>query len=516
MNINTIRQDLLSSIVVFLVALPLCMGIAIASGAPPAAGLITGIVGGILVGAFSGSPLQVSGPAAGLAVLVYEIVQERGMETLGIVVLFAGLIQIVAGCLKAGQVFRAISPAVIYGMLAGIGILIFGAQFHVMVDDQPRSDGLKNLISIPESIVKGIFPVDGSAHHLAAYVGVGTILLLIAWAQFAPKKLKWIPGALIAVVAATAASALLKLPIRYVQLSDDFLNSISIFNLAELPKFLTADLLLLGATVAFVASAETLLSAAAVDKMHDGPRANYNKELLSQGIGNTVCGLLGSLPMTGVIVRSATNVAAGAKTRMSAMMHGFWLLALVAAVPWLLRMVPTASLAAILVYTGYKLVNPQNVKRLLQYGGAPVVIYAATVIGIVTTDLLKGIVLGIILSVLNVIYARTHFTIRMRPSDDGRRMDVYLGGAATFLRLPKFADALESISPGYETHVHLRDLDYIDDASLEVLSSWQQQRTQKGSTVVVVWDEALRLYRDKNPLGSYQRSDAIMPAASSH
>lgn len=448
-----------------------------------------------------------------MAVLVYDVVQKRGMDGLALVVLFAGLLQIGAGLLKAGQVFRAISPSVIFGMLAGIGILIFGAQFHVMVDDQPRSSGLGNLLAIPESIAKGLFPADGSEHHTAAYVGVGTIAILLLWAQFAPKKLKWVPGALVAVAVATAVSAVLSLPIRYVKLSDNFLDAVSFTDLGNLSKLVNSDLILLALTFAFVASAETLLSAAAVDQMHDGPKANYNRELLSQGIGNTLCGLLGALPLTGVIVRSATNVAAGAKTRLSAMLHGFWLLALVVAVPWLLRMVPTASLAAILVYTGYKLVNVQNVKRLLRYGGAPVVIYASTVIGIVATDLLKGILIGLALSVLNVIYARTHFSVRMQHSGHAR-IDVYLIGAATFLRLPKFADALESVPADHETHIHLRDLDYIDDACLEALSAWQAQRTQKGATIIIEWDEALRLYKDKNPLGSYQRANVAVTTAS--
>src|ERR1044071_10341497 len=186
----TLNQDLLSSVVVCLVALPLCLGIAIASGMPPAAGLITGIIGGIVVGSLSGCPLQVSGPAAGLAVLIYDIVQKHGVETLGTVVLLAGLIQMGAGFLRAGKVFRAISPSVIYGMLAGIGILIFGAQFHVMVDDKARSTGIQNLMGIPESILKGIFPIDGKVHHLAAYVGVATLIVLIAWTKFAPQKWK--------------------------------------------------------------------------------------------------------------------------------------------------------------------------------------------------------------------------------------------------------------------------------------------------------------------------------------
>ncbi len=514
MNPNTIKHDLLASVVVFLVALPLCLGIAIASGVPPAAGLITGIIGGIVVGALSGCPLQVSGPAAGLAVLVYEIVQKHGLEKLGLIVLLAGVIQVVAGFLRAGQVFRAISPSVVYGMLAGIGILIFGAQFHVMVDDKPRASGLSNLLTIPESIGKGLFPIEGGSHHLAAYIGVGTIVILILWTKFAPKQLKLIPGALVAVIASTAVAAALALPIRYVELSDNLLGGIQFFQFGELPKLFSGDLFLLAVTVAFVASAETLLSAAAVDQLHGGAKANYNRELISQGVGNALCGLVGSLPMTGVIVRSATNVAAGAKTRLSTVLHGVCLLALVAAFPGLLKMIPTASLAAILVYTGYKLVNVQNMKRLLRYGGAPIVIYAATVAGIVATDLLTGILLGFTLSILQVIYARTHFNMQLEPHPNGRRIDVFLKGAATFLRLPKFVDALDAISPEKEAHIHLRDLDYVDDACLEALTSWQQQRTQKGSVAVIEWDEAMRLYRDKNPLGSYQRADLAVTGSS--
>src|SRR5262245_33379922 len=165
----------MASVVVFLVALPLCMGIAIASGAPPSAGLITGIIGGLVAGALAGAPLQVSGPAAGLAVIVYEIIQRHGFSALGPILILAGALQLLAGALRVGQFFRAMAPAVVYGMLAGIGILIFGAQFHVMVDDKPRENGLANLLSIPESIQKGIFPVDGSSHHIAAILGLVTI-----------------------------------------------------------------------------------------------------------------------------------------------------------------------------------------------------------------------------------------------------------------------------------------------------------------------------------------------------
>jgi MFS superfamily sulfate permease-like transporter len=292
------------------------------------------------------------------------------------------------------------------------------------------------------------------------------------------------------------------------------LGAITFLPLGQLNELINADIILLAFTVAFVASAETLLSAAAVDQMHDGPRANYNKELISQGVGNALCGIVGSLPMTGVIVRSATNVAAGAKTRLSAILHGVCLLALVVAAPNLLRMIPTASLAAILVYTGFKLINVQNMKRLLRYGGAPIVIYAATLIGIVATDLLKGILIGLALSMLKVVYARTHFNMRMLQRGDGKRLDVYPEGAATFLRLPNFADALEKTPVDQEVHVHLRGLEYVDDACLEALTNWQQQRTQRGSIVVVEWGEALQLYKDKNPLGSYQRADLVVSGSS--
>lgn len=200
---SSLTSEVPASFVVFLVALPLCMGIAIASGLPPSRGLVTGIVGGIIVGAVSGSPMLVSGPAAGLAVIVAEIVKEYGIEMVGPILLLAGLIQLLAGIFKLGQLFRAMSPAVIYGMLAGIGILILASQFHVMLDDQPRIHGIENLISIPNTIYKAFFPIDGSVHHVAALIGVITIISLLLWEKFKPNSLKLIPGALVGVVIAT-------------------------------------------------------------------------------------------------------------------------------------------------------------------------------------------------------------------------------------------------------------------------------------------------------------------------
>lgn len=495
---NSFSQDVLASFVVFLVALPLCMGIAIASGAPPAAGLITGIIGGIVVGLMSGCPLQVSGPAAGLAVLVYDLIQKHGLVMLGPIVLLAGLMQLAAGVLKVGQLFRAISPAVVYGMLAGIGVLIFGAQFHVMVDDAPRKSGWENLLAIPEAVYKGIFPVDGSAHHIAAVIGLITIGVLLLWTHFAPKKIKWVPGALVGVFVATALAQIVKAPISYVKIPDSLLGELQLPTLDVLSRMGDWQLLAAAATLAFVASAETLLSATAVDQMHDGPRTNYDREMMSQGVGNLLCGAVGALPMTGVIVRSATNVAAGAKTRWSAVLHGVWLLVLVAAAPMLLRMVPTASLAAVLVYTGYKLVNPANIKRLLHLGGMPVAIYAVTVFMIVATDLLTGIISGLLLSLASVVYGLTHLAIKVRPRRDMPRIDVHLNGAATFIRMPKLIDTLDSLPLDQEVHVHIRDLAYIDHACVEAISNWEKQRKDRGAHSVVEWDELMEKYRTLN------------------
>lgn len=494
---ETLAQDALASIVVFLVALPLCMGIAIASGAPPAAGLITGIVGGIIVGFLAGSPLQVSGPAAGLAVIVYELIQKYGFETLGPILLTAGLMQLAAGLLRAGQLFRSIAPAVVLGMLAGIGVLIFAAQFHVMVDDAPRSSGIKNMIAIPEAVYKGVFPIDGAVHHLAAAIGLTTIVSLLLWNKLAPVRLRWVPGALVGVLVATAAAQLLRLPIRYVNIPDNLLGSIALPSLDAFAKLGDWRLLLAALTMAFVTSAETLLCATAVDQMA-GTRTKYDRELFAQGLGNSICGLLGALPMTGVIVRSAANVNAGAKTRLSAILHGVWLLLLVAVAPFVLRMIPTASLAAVLVYTGYKLVSPANVRKLVQYGRMPVLIYGVTVVMIVATDLLTGIISGLALSLAHLLYSLTHMSVKIRQDPSTGHVHVHLSGAATFIRMPTLVDALDAVPHHVEVHVHINELAYIDHACLDAISNWAAKRNRSDARTVVEWEELMAKYQGAN------------------
>lgn len=601
MTITTLKRDLLASVVVFLVALPLCMGIAIASGAPPAAGLITGILGGLLVGALAGAPLQVSGPAAGLTVIVYDVIQKHGIEMLGVIVLLAGAMQVVAGLLKLGQIFRAASPAVMEGMLCGIGILIFAGQFHVMVDDKPASSGIRNLITLPVAVAKG-FPLtemapkefyrsrtrwikevltihlsqvelsesvahvvshqapgseevaaslrqlaadqeaitnrlnqlavdtapqemrdaaqasanaltalragDAAAaregqqetelqlvtildnlksHRWAAGLGVMTIVVLLAWQSLGPQKLKLIPGALLGVTAATAAAAFFDLPVLFVEVPSDLREAIFLPTAAEFRGLFEPTVWMSSAVIAIVASAESLLCAGASDLMHHGPRTRYDKELAAQGIGNVCCGLLGGLPMTGVIVRSAANIRAGAQTRLSAMLHGLWLLIFVVSLPVVLRMIPTSSLAAILVYTGWRLVNFKAMKRLWETERGEAIIFAVTATTIVVQDLLTGVAVGIVLSLVQLIYTFARLEIRTdQPFAEGQTR-LRLKGVACFLQLPKLARALEQLTPGCEVVIDAADLRYIDHACYECLRNWREQHESNGGRVIIDW-----------------------------
>lgn len=493
-NFGTLTNDFVSSLVVFLVALPLCMGIAIASGMPPALGLATGVIGGIVVGTLSGAPLQVSGPAAGLAVIVFEAVREFGPATLGTILLLAGAIQLLAGRFKLGQWFRAISPAVVYGMLAGIGILIMAGQFHVMIDDKPRASGIGNIAAIPQAVYKAVFPVDGSAHHLAAGIGILTFLSILLWNKFRPRAMKVIPGSLIGVVLGTAVAAAFQLDIKHVEIPANLWSVFAFPTQESLLRMLEPRAIVTILTIALIASAETLLSTAAIDRMHSGPRADYDKELTAQGVGNMLCGLIGALPMTGVIVRSSANVQAGAKTRRSAILHGLWLLVLVLAFPSVLRLIPMASLAGILVFTGFKLVDLEHLSKLKSYGVMPVFIYAATVAGIVGVDLLTGVALGFGLTIAQILWNATRLHVNVTHSPSRNRADLELKGLATFLRLPKLAQALDGIPVSSTVHVHIQELYHIDHTCLDLLKATAEQRQCQGGLLEVHWEELTHRY----------------------
>ncbi len=621
----SLRHDLLASIVVFLVALPLCMGIAIASGVPVAAGLINGIVGGLVVGVLAGSPLQVSGPAAGLTVIVFEAVQEFGLSALGIVVLIAGVLQLLAGVFKLGQWFRAVSPAVVHGMLSGIGVLIFASQIQVMIDSKPKENGIRNLLAIPTAIQQGLpLPSWGSAternmraellrnvvdlqkqqaslaaalgemasdeqsgaqdvklqdtlrgqwvatqadisskldrerdtiqgaeyfqreddkprvvrdavalavattknaqeqlqaasvpdaqtavaaaavaqnvlvdalknREWAAKIGLLTILIIVLWMLLAPKKLKIIPAPLLAVVIATALATTLHLPVLYVDVPARLTDGITFPSFEVLGKHSLLALFQTGLLIAIIASAETLLCATAVDQMHQGPRTKYDKELAAQGVGNIICGILGAIPMTGVIVRSAANVQAGGRSRWSSIMHGMWLLLFVVLFGPLLRMIPTSCLAGILVYTGYRLIAPKTFFELWKHGKMEAFIFLTTVVVIVGEDLLTGVVTGVVLSALKLLWTFSHLEVKIGKEADNRTI-LELKGAATFIRLPVLAKVLEAVPASTELHVDLKGLDYIDQACLELLMNWEKQHASTGGRLFIDWGHLHSLY----------------------
>ncbi|MGG7570131.1 SulP family inorganic anion transporter [Streptomyces sirii] len=469
-----LRRDFAASLVVFLVALPLCVGVAVASGVPAELGLVTGIVGGLLTGLLPGSSLQVSGPAAGLTVLVYEAVQEYGVAALGVLVLAAGLLQLLMGALRLGRWFRAISVAVVEGMLAGIGLVLIAGQLYAMADTKAPSSGLDKIAGLPGMLVATM----GSGTALTAFgLGAGTIAVLVLWKKL-PKAVQVVPAPLAAVALATAASALFELPVAKVEVQG-LLEAIQPPGLSDLDRL--AGVGVVGTVLAFtlIASAESLFSAAAVDRLHDGPRTDYDKELMAQGAGNTVCGLLGALPMTAVIVRSAANVQAGARTKASRVMHGLWLLLFAALLPAALGVIPLAALAGVLVHSGCKLVPVRQLGKLWREHRGEALILAVTAVAIVAVSMFEGVLIGLALAVAKTAWETSHVRIDVIDKGAGP-IQAHLTGNATFLRLPKILDTLEALPQNRPIELHLAGLRHLDHACRMSLENWAARHSAEG------------------------------------
>lgn len=490
-------KDCLPSLVVFLVALPLCMGVAIASGMPPATGLISGIVGGIVAGMISSSPFQVSGPTVSLALIVWDIVNRFGISALGLIIFFSGLLQISFGALRLGRIFRAVSPAVVQGMLSGIGLLILVSQFHVMLDAKPKGTGLDNLIALPELLLKVLTLNDG-VHEAAALIGLLTIATILIWDKLPIEKLRSaLPPTLLAIIVSTAVATALDLHLNRVQLPDSIISALSPLELSAVGHYGWA-LLQQALVVALVGSAETLLTANALDRMLPGHKSKYDQELIAQGVGNTICGTLGALPVAGVIVRSSVNVKAGARTKASTVLHGVWLLLFTLCFPALLSLIPAASLAAVLVYAGYKLIDIRAAKRIAEHGRPELFIFILTTLAILTTNLLTGVLLGMTMSAAKLLYVFCKLDI-LKTQTNGR-IKLQLIGAATFFSLPKLADSLDELPVDTELHVDFSRLTYIDHASLDLLMKWEEQYKSQGGTLTIDWGLLQAKFDTKVPL----------------
>ncbi|SDO10184.1 SulP family inorganic anion transporter [Lentzea jiangxiensis] len=434
--------DLGASIVVFLVALPLCVGVAVASGVPAELGIVTGVVGGVVVGLLPGSTMQVSGPAAGLTVLVADAVARHGIQALGVIVLGAGLLQVLLGVARCGRWFRAISPSVVQGMLAGIGLVLVLGQ-------------LKPIVASP----------------IALALGLLTVVIMLLW-QRTPMRV--VPGVLVGVVVCTALAALFTSDVDKIvvgTLSAD----------VHLPNFSLLDTGVVGTAVVFalVASAESMFGATAVDRMHNGPRTRYNKELVAQGVGNTICGLLGALPMTAVIVRSSANVAAGARTKASRVLHGVWLLLFVVLLPGLLTLIPVAVLAAVLVHAGWKLLGLGDLVRLWRTDRAEGAVLALTAGLIVATDLLTGTLVGLLAAVVKTAWDVSRLSVVETPEG------LALKGNATFLRLPRLLDVLDGVDREH-VRMDLSGVRHLDQACGQAIEQWVDESRRAGRTVELV------------------------------
>ncbi|MGW1540840.1 SulP family inorganic anion transporter [Streptomyces sp. NPDC002309] len=475
-----LRQDFAASVVVFLVAVPLCVGVAVASGAPAELGLVTGIVGGIVTGLLPGSSLQVSGPAAGMTVLVHEAVVEFGLPVLGVLVLAAGLLQLAMGALRLGRWFRAISVSVVEGMLAGIGLVIIAGQLYAAGGTRAPTSGIDKIVGLPEAVVAAV----GSTTALASVaMGAATIAVIVVWRRM-PEKLRAVPGALAAVALATLATAAFGLPVDTVEVNGliDSIHPPGAGAFAEL-----ASPAVIGTVLAFtlIASAESLFSAAAVDRLHDGPRTRYDKELMAQGAGNTVCGVLGALPMTAVIVRSSANVQAGARTKASRVLHGVWLLLFATLLPSVLALIPLPALAGILVHAGWKLIPFRQLVTLWRDHRGEALILVATAIAIVGVNMFEGVLIGLALSVVKTAWEASHVKLEVMDKGAGP-VQAHLSGNATFLRLPKILDSLESLPQDRPVELDLSGLHHLDHACRTALESWAERHSASGTDPVKV------------------------------
>lgn len=473
-----LRQDFTASLVVFLVALPLCVGVAVASGVPAELGLVTGIVGGIVTGLMRGSSLQVSGPAAGLTVLVFEAVQQFGLPALGVIVLVSGALQMAMGALRLGRWFRAISVSVVEGMLAGIGLVLIAGQLYPALAAEAPDSGPGKIAGLPGALADALGDTDALA---SLALGAGTIAVLVLW-KLAPAAVRAVPGPLAAVGLATAAAMALGLPVATVEVRG-LLGSIQPPPLSAFGEL--AGLGLLGTIVAFtlIASAESLFSAAAVDRLHDGPRTQYDKELVAQGAGNTICGLLGALPMTAVIVRSAANVQAGARTKASRVLHGVWLLLFAALLPDVLGYIPIPALAGVLVYSGAKLIPVRALATLWRESRGEALILVVTAVSIVAVSMFEGVLIGLALAIGKTAWEASH--VRLEFVDKGAGpVEAYLSGNATFLRLPKILDSLEALPTDRPVRLDLSGLHHLDHACRTALESWAERHSSSGTEPV--------------------------------
>ncbi|ACU39497.1 SulP family inorganic anion transporter [Actinosynnema mirum] len=460
--LGVLRHDVPASLVVFLVAIPLSLGFAAASGAPLMAGLVSAAVGGIVAGALGGAPMQVSGPAAGMVLITTSLIAEYGWAATAMITVGAGLFQLACGLTGVARVALSLSPAVVHGLLAGIGVTIALSQLVVALGGEAGATAEENVLML-------FAPVDLESLAVGA-VAVAVMLLwpLVPRASFAPAPL-------VAVAAATGVGA--GLDVARVELP-----GIEGLVAPEMPSGPITGIAFAVVTVAVVASVETLLSAVAVDKLHDGPRADLDRELVAQGVANAVAGAVGGLPVSGGIARGSTNVAAGAVTRMSAVLHGVWIGVFALALGSVLELVPLAALSGVLLVVGLRLVSPERMRVLWRHGEFTA--YAVTVVGVVGLGLVQGVLLGVAAAVLRSVYRLAHCSVRVDEAG-GEGCRVVIRGSLVFLGAGRMVRELRGVP--LRRHVVLElHIDFLDHGAYEAIEDWRAGYQRLGGSVEVL------------------------------
>ncbi|MFI6173695.1 SulP family inorganic anion transporter [Nocardia sp. NPDC051052] len=474
------RHDLPASIVVFLVALPLSLGVAVASGAPVAAGLIAAVVGGVVAGLVGGSAVQVTGPTASLTVVVAASVHQFGWAATCFITAGAGALQILFGLSRIARGALAIAPVVVHAMLAGIGVIIALQQVHVLLGGTSLSSSFASLVQLPHQLM--------SVHRGDLLIGVVVIVILIAW-KFVPRQVRVVPGPLVAVVLATLLSLVLPTHVERLVLNGSLLDAIG---LPTIPSGSWTAIAITVVTIALIGSVETLLSAVAVDKLRPETSTDLDRELIGQGSANMVSGLLGGLPVAAVIVRSITNAQAGAQSRAATVLHGIWVLLFAVALAGLVQQIPKAALAGLLILIGVQLVKLAHIRLARRTGD--LYVYVATVLSVVFLNLLVGMLIGLALSFALLLWRVVRVTIVAEPVASARRWVVTIDGTCTFLALPKLSAELAKVPAGVEVTVEMT-VDFLDHASYERITEWAAQHESDGGTVEFVEIGSARMAR---------------------
>ncbi|MEV4316494.1 SulP family inorganic anion transporter [Actinocrispum sp. NPDC049592] len=460
---SILRYDVPASFVVFLVSVPLSLGVAAASGAPLISGLIAAVVGGVVAGALGGSPFQVTGAGTGLPIVVAGLIDQFGWPATAAITAAAGVVQILFGMTRLGRLALSLSPAIVHGMLAGIGLSIVIGQLHVLLGGTADGDVLVNIGLLPRQLAN---PVWG-----AVLVGGLAVVTMLLWPKVPKGNI--IPAPLMAVATATAAAALVTVPTVH-------LPAFQGLALPQMPSGGALPIALAVFTVALVASMESLLAAVAVDRMHNGPRTDLNRELIGQGAANIVSGTLGGFPVSGGITRSSTNVAAGAKTRASVILQGLWVALFVLLLSHVLELIPLAALAGVLVVVGARLIRIGHLKNLKLHG--ELVVYLVTIGGVVTLGLLEGVALGLATAMTRALYRLAHTSVEVEQRPEGWRVDVR--GSLVFLGVGRLVRELREIPLG-ERVTLLLHIDFMDHAAFEAIDDWRIGYEDRGGQVTV-------------------------------